>query len=91
MIVCGKFISYEYNSENLDKTVDLRKFHKNEHISMTQRSYVHNLGFIMYIISLAIPLDGTCCLASEILLFEAQCVKLMIIRQQNFEINLKKI
>ena len=26
MIVCGKLISYEYNSENLDKTVDLRKF-----------------------------------------------------------------
>ena len=28
MIVCGKLISYEYNSENLDTTVDIRKFHK---------------------------------------------------------------
>ena len=38
MIVCGKLISYEYNSENLDETVDLHKFHKYEQISMTQRS-----------------------------------------------------
>ena len=38
MIVCGKLISYEYNSENLDTTVDLRKFHKYEHISMIQGS-----------------------------------------------------
>ena len=38
MVVCGKLISYEYNSENLDKTVDLSKFHKYEQISMTQRS-----------------------------------------------------
>ena len=28
MILCGKLISYKYNSENLDKTVDLPKFHK---------------------------------------------------------------
>ena len=40
MIVCGKLISYEFNSENLDKAVDLRKFHKYEQISMTQSSYV---------------------------------------------------
>ena len=38
MIVCGRLISYEYNSENLDKTVDLRKFHKYEQISKAQRS-----------------------------------------------------
>ena len=38
MIVCRKLISYEYNSENLDETVDLCKFHKHEQISMTQRS-----------------------------------------------------
>ena len=36
--MCGKLISYEYNSENLDATVDLHKFHKFEQISMTQRS-----------------------------------------------------
>ena len=45
MIVCEKLISYEYNSENLDTTVDLRKFHKYEQILMTQWSYVHSLGF----------------------------------------------
>ena len=28
IIVRGKLISYEYNSENLDKTADLPKFHK---------------------------------------------------------------
>ena len=33
-----KAYSYEYNSENLGKTVDLRKFQKYEQISMTQRS-----------------------------------------------------
>ena len=33
MIVCGKLISYEYNSENLDKAVDLPKFHEYEKIS----------------------------------------------------------
>ena len=38
MIVCEKLISYEYSSENLDKTVDLPKIHKYEQISMTQRS-----------------------------------------------------
>ena len=38
MILCGKLISYNYNSENLDTTVDLRKFHKIEQISMTHRS-----------------------------------------------------
>ena len=38
MIVCRKVISHEYNSENLDKPVDLPKFHKYEQISMTQRS-----------------------------------------------------
>ena len=77
MIVSGKLISYEYNSENLDKTVDLRKFCKSEQISMTQRFLVHSLGF-MYKISLAIPFDGKSCLASEILLFEAQCVIIII-------------
>ena len=41
MIMCGKLISYECNSENLDTTVDLCKFHKYEQISMTQRSLVH--------------------------------------------------
>ena len=58
MIVCGKLISYEFNSENLDKTVDLRKFHKYEQISMTQSSYVRSLCFMLYEISLAIPFDG---------------------------------
>ena len=58
MIVCGKLISYEFNSENLDKTVDLRKFHKYEKISMTQRSYVRSLCFMLYEISLAIPFEG---------------------------------
>ena len=58
MIVCGKLISYEYNSENLDTTVDLPIFHNYEQISMTQRAYVHNLGFMLYKISLAIPFDG---------------------------------
>ena len=58
MIVCGKLISYEYNSENLDKTVDLPKFHKYEQISMTQRSHVHSLGFMLFKINLAIPFDG---------------------------------
>ena len=58
MIVCGKLISYEFNSENLDKTVDLRKFHKYEQISMTQRSYVRSLCFMLYEISLAIPFEG---------------------------------
>ena len=38
MIFSRKRISYEYNSENLDKRVDLRKFHKYEQISRTQRS-----------------------------------------------------
>ena len=38
MIVFGKLISYKYNSENPDKTVDLPKFHKYEQILMTQRS-----------------------------------------------------
>ena len=38
MIVRGKLISYEHNSKNLDKTVDLRKFHQYEYISMTQMS-----------------------------------------------------
>ena len=38
MVVCEKLISYEYKSENLDKTVDLLKFHKFDQISMTQRS-----------------------------------------------------
>ena len=74
MMVCGKLISYQYNSKNLDTTVDLRIFQKYEQISMTQRSQVHNLGFMLYKISLTIP-------ASGILLFEAQCVITMIIRQ----------
>ena len=38
MIMCGKLISYEFNSENLDTTADLSKFHKFALISMTQRS-----------------------------------------------------
>ena len=38
MIMCGKLISYEYNSENLDTTADLSKFHIFAQISMTQRS-----------------------------------------------------
>ena len=36
MILSGKLISYDYNSENLDTTVD--NFHKFQQISMTQRS-----------------------------------------------------
>ena len=48
MIVCGKHISCEYNNENLDTLVDFRKLHKYEHISMTQRSQVHSLGFMLY-------------------------------------------
>ena len=52
-----KAFSYEYNSENREKTVDLPKFHKYEHISMTQRSLVHSLGFMLYKIGLAIPFD----------------------------------
>ena len=52
MIVCGKLISYEYNSEILDKTLDLPKFYKYEQISIT-----HSLGFMLYEISLAIPFD----------------------------------
>ena len=58
MLVCGKLISYEYSSESLDKTVDLRKYHKYEHILMTQRSLVQSLGFMLYKISLVIPFDG---------------------------------
>ena len=58
MIMCGKLISYEYNSENLDTTADLSKFHIFVQISMTQRSYVHCLGYILYKISFAIPFDG---------------------------------
>ena len=58
MIVCGKLISYEYNSKSLDKTFHLPKFHKYEHISMTQRSLVHGLGFMLHKTSLAIPFDG---------------------------------
>ena len=38
MIMCGRRISYEYNSENLDTTADLSKFHILAKISMTQRS-----------------------------------------------------
>ena len=38
MVVCEKLISFEYNSENLDKTVDLPKFYNYEQISTTQRS-----------------------------------------------------
>ena len=34
----GKLISYEYNSENMDTTADLSKFHVFAQISMTQRS-----------------------------------------------------
>ena len=45
---------------------------------------------MLYKISLAIPIDGKQCLASELLLFEAQCVKIIIIRQYNYEIKLKK-
>ena len=55
--MCGKLISYEYNSENLDKTVDLPKFHEYEQISMTQRSSVHSPGLMLYKISLAFPFD----------------------------------
>ena len=36
--MCGKLISYEYNSENMDTTADLSKFHIFAQISMTQRS-----------------------------------------------------
>ena len=46
---------------------------------------------MLYKISLAIPFDGKYCLASEVLLFVAQCVKIIIIRQSNLEINLKTI
>ena len=38
MIMCVKLISYEYNSENLDTTADLSKFHIFAQFSMTQRS-----------------------------------------------------
>ena len=44
MIICGKLISYEYNSENLKTAADLSKFHIFAQISMTQRSQVHSLG-----------------------------------------------
>ena len=36
MIMCGKLIFYEYNSENMDTTTDLSKFHIFTQISMTQ-------------------------------------------------------
>ena len=36
---------------------------------------------MLYKISLAIPFDGELCLTSETMLFEAQGVKIMIIRQ----------
>ena len=45
---------------------------------------------MLYKISLAIPFDGKKCLERELLLFDAQCEIIMIIRQYNFEINLKK-
>ena len=38
IIMCGKLISYEYNSKNLDTTADLSKFHIFAQVSMTQRS-----------------------------------------------------
>ena len=59
MILRGKLISYEYSSENLDTTVDWRKFYKFEQISMTQRSLLHSLGFMLNEINLAIPFDET--------------------------------
>ena len=40
MLLCEKLIYYEYNSKNLNTTVDLRKFHIFEQISRTQRSIV---------------------------------------------------
>ena len=36
--MCGKLISYEYNSENLETTADLSKFHIFAQISITQMS-----------------------------------------------------
>ena len=36
--MCGKLISYEYNSENLEITADLSKLHIFAQISMTQSS-----------------------------------------------------
>ena len=44
---------------------------------------------MLYKVSLAIPFDGKNCLERELLLFDAQCEIIMIIRQYNFEINLK--
>ena len=46
---------------------------------------------MLYRISLAILFDEKQCLASQMLLFEAQCVIITIIRQFNFEINLKNM
>ena len=45
---------------------------------------------MLYKISLAIPFEGKQCLASKMLLFEAQFAIIMIIRQYNLKINLKK-
>ena len=45
---------------------------------------------MLYKIRLEILFDGEKCLASEMLLFKAQCVIIMIIRLLNFEINPRK-
>ena len=77
MIVCGKVNPYEFNC--IQQLINVNSI-KYKQISMAQRSSVHSLGLMLYKISLAIPFDGKYCLASEMLLFEAQCVIILFIR-----------
>ena len=56
--MCGKLISYEDKSENLDTAADLSKFEIFAHSSMAQSSSLHSLALMLLKISLAIQLDG---------------------------------